>query len=195
MKNLLTTIAIAFLACLPISARAGGSITACGTTIPGTATGVYTVTANISGGSANCITVDASNITINLNSFVLTGNGAGKGIAIGSSSVANLTVENGTLKGFLTAIDTSANTVNAMTQVRNVTIRNSTGNGFTPGNIALITDSSFLNNGGWAVYGPNTANGTLIVNTIACGNVSGAFDLPTGTNDYAIYFSPVSSSC
>ncbi|HXG19832.1 MAG TPA: hypothetical protein VNN62_12280 [Methylomirabilota bacterium] len=51
----------------------------------------------------DCLVVNSSNITIDLNGFAIIGNGSGKGISA-SSSVQGVTIRNGTVRGFAVGI-------------------------------------------------------------------------------------------
>jgi hypothetical protein len=54
---------------------------------------------NISSQGQDCLIVNSSNLTIDLNGFSIIGNGAGKGI-VSDASISGVTVRNGTVKGF-----------------------------------------------------------------------------------------------
>lgn len=99
--------------------------------------GGYVVTGNLSLGAGNGISVTASDVTIDLNGFVLTGNvaGGGHGIHV-ATGVENVTIRNGVLR------DWGADGVNALgaghVTVRDIRIHNSAGNGVALNKGALI---------------------------------------------------------
>ncbi len=82
------------------------------TSVPAVLTlpGIYCFTGSLTTSmtSGNAITVQASNVTIDMNGFRLGGLGAGAGtsaIGISSQDRQNITVRNGTIRGFFTAVD------------------------------------------------------------------------------------------
>lgn len=72
--------------------------------------GVYCLTQNVSTSAASGTSIDiqTNNVTIDLNSWKIGGQAAGAGTtttAIGSTNRKNITIKNGTIRGFHTAID------------------------------------------------------------------------------------------
>ena len=67
--------------------------------------GIYGVAQDLPGSlgltdSGDCITLETSNITINLNGYTIRGEGSGAGITEGGAELENLRVRDGTISGF-----------------------------------------------------------------------------------------------
>jgi hypothetical protein len=119
-------------------------ITSCGTTV--SAAGSYILNGNLTSTSTTspCINVTANEVTIDLNGFVISGNG---GTSTGiSSSGTKLAVTDGTITGFGVGIyDPSAGS-----RISHLTVMNSAKDehyGIYLGDSARVSDSILLNNG------------------------------------------------
>src|SRR5258708_7018561 len=68
-----------------------------------TSSGNYIVTKNLNS-AGTCITIQADNVTIDLQGHTITGNGTGNGITDGGRSDQNIVIANGTVQSFGGAI-------------------------------------------------------------------------------------------
>lgn len=138
-------------------AAAVTSITACGSF----GTGSYLVANNITSAGVNCLVITASQVTIDLNGFTLTGSGGTNGVL--ASGRSNVTVRNGTFNGFARAIFATG-TGAVIDGVRAVT---GSANGFTVGDSGTVENSYVTAHNGGIVAGKNARllNNTLTGNT------------------------------
>jgi nitrous oxidase accessory protein NosD len=107
-------VAAAFLVTVALGAAAGAETTRCTpiARVPMTirAPGVYCLLRNLSTRivTGTAITIDADDVVLDLNGRVLDGSGAGpatEATGIGSLDHANLSIKNGTVRGFLSGIE------------------------------------------------------------------------------------------
>ncbi len=172
-----TALALAALLLLGIGATspgahaAGGKISACPTVIPGTATGIWTVTKNLTA-TGTCITVKANGVAIDLNGFTITGPGIGTnfGITDGGSCKPscqhNIIIANGTILGFQYGIyltSTEYATLSQLTVTQNV----SAGIWLVQ-NYPVVTDSKAPSNGNYGMY--FKGRGNTVNNSVANSN-------------------------
>ena len=171
-----------------------------------TESGVYCLTDNLATSitTGNAITLDADNITIDLNGWMLDGSGAGmatEATGIYSYQLNNITVRNGTIQGFHYGVQLDVDTVTYSASRGNLIerIRASANTGaalFTKGMGTIIRHNHIVNTGNstispnyWAVgissYGTNCQ---VLNNTINNTTASGS-----GTAD-AIYMRNANSS-
>ena len=145
---------ITLLAVIVVAARAAYAapilITACRDI---TNQGAYQLANNLNA-AGNCLVLKASGVAIDLNGFVIAGNGTGAGITDAGVQRLNVTIRNGAIQQFNTAIDLSHSQVIAIEQV---TVTNNH-NGIMAGPYATVSDS---------FIGFNTATGTLLGNFCA----------------------------
>src|SRR5450432_3107226 len=135
--------AVAFAMSFFGAAFAAPLITAC-TTI--TQPGSYLLLNNLSAGG-NCIVVAASFVTIDLNGFMINGNGkGGSGISEQpGSALRAITIRNGTITAFAQAILFPKSIA---VVVERITATDNTGNAITAGDMATVRDSATHVNGG-----------------------------------------------
>jgi parallel beta-helix repeat protein len=164
--------------------------------------GSYRLTGNLTvPGNKDGIAITASNVTIDLNGFSISGPGVGSGNGISSGvSSANITVENGTVTGFQRGIEFSGNndivkSVHAdsnssagILTANNAVIEGCTANsnsddGIICGKDCAISGNTANNNGitGISVAGPGAA-GLILHNNISGNTSDGIFanDATTG---------------
>ncbi|MFZ3324158.1 MAG: hypothetical protein WA190_17420 [Usitatibacter sp.] len=136
-------VAVAFAMSFLGAAFAAPLITAC-TTI--TQPGSYLLLNNLSSGG-NCIVVSASYVTLDLNGFMVNGNGkGGSGISeLPGSAIRSITIRNGHITGFAQAISFPQSTG---VVIERITAIGNTGNAITAGDMATVRDSATHMNGG-----------------------------------------------
>ncbi len=88
----------AALIALSFSRAAATNITACGTF----GAGSYTVVNNISSVGIQCLIFNAGPVTVDVGGFTVSGSGGTNGVL--ASGIANVTVQNGTFKGFASVL-------------------------------------------------------------------------------------------
>jgi len=131
--------------------------------------GAYIVNRNLAA-PGDCLVVAADFVSIDLDGFVLSGSGAGAGIAVPFGAIRRgLTIRNGTVTGFAQGID-SANAVG--TSVERVTASGNTSTGINGGDRAIVTRSHALNNGGDGIRG---GRGATITGNVVGDNQNGIF--------------------
>ncbi len=152
------------------SQAAATNITACGTF----GAGSYSVINNISSVSINCLIFSAGPVTLDLGGFTVSGSGATNGVL--ATGIANVTVRNGTLKGFgrdiyatgtgtvIDGVRGVTGSVNGFTLGDNGTVQNSlvsghTGGGITAGKNAVIVNNILTANTGTMI---NVSDGSLV---------------------------------
>ena len=121
------------------------AITACKTI---TVSGPYVLTRNLSA-VGDCLVVKAMNVTIDLGGYVLTGNGAGRGIVVEPGfNFRGIVVRNGVVTDFAYGIMLSGpNNV-----VEDVRVFDMTGAGIYVGNGSLVKGSVASNNGDFGIW-------------------------------------------
>ena len=141
--------------------------------------GSYRLTGNLTvlSTSADAIDVNASDVTVDLNGFSITGpGGSTSGNGISAASVVDVTVENGTINGFggSAAIRTGNNSI-----VKNVHA-SSNGNGIVAGSGSVISDNIAHDNSGSGIN--CNGSGCAISGNAAFNNTQGitANDSTTG---------------
>ncbi len=121
----------AALIAISSSPAAATNIAACGTF----GAGSYTVINNISSAGINCLIFNAGPVTLDLNGFTVSGSGNGNGVL--ATGIANVSVRNGTIKGFARGV--FANGAGAIIDgVRAIT---GAVNGFTVGDNGTVENS------------------------------------------------------
>lgn len=154
---------------------AGKSINQC-TTIK--EPGSYTVTKNLSA-AGDCLVVAASFVTIDLDGYVMTGNGTGQGIGSGPFDARNVAVRNGTLVNFLVGINLDSTVGGAV--IEKVRLFGN-GTGISCGNSCTITDNTLEQNGSGIVV--NEA-ARIVGNTVAENTQASGVAIFLGDNSYA----------
>ncbi len=120
-------------------------ITACGNI---TAIGSYRLANNLTA-AGNCLVLKTGRVTIDLNGFLVSGNGTGAAITDGGVAFARVVIRNGTIMSFSTAIDLSHSQINTVEQV---IVSNNT-NGIKAGLYAAVKD---------CLLDANTTNGIVV---------------------------------
>ncbi len=186
-------IAAAFVMSFFGAAFAAPLITAC-TTI--TQPGSYLLLNNLSSGG-NCIVVSSSFVTLDLNGFVINGNGKGGSGVSESGAFRAVTIRNGNITGFAQAvyfpqstgvvierIIATANTGNAITAGDMATVRDSAthlngGNGIQLGLFSLVRGNASSENGGLGIF---VSTGAHIVDNDVAHNGGTGIDAGEGAN-------------
>lgn len=132
-------------------AQAGGptTIRACGTIAE---PGSYVLDRNIAA-SGTCLTVTAGYVTIDLNGFVISGDGSGFGVlvTIATSAATGFVLRNGTIDGFYNGIQTSGQLPTwPGALIERMTVVNSKSVGLAGGPM-VVRDSLFAGNGNTAI--------------------------------------------
>ncbi|ACM19501.1 hypothetical protein Geob_1141 [Geotalea daltonii FRC-32] len=157
--------------------------------------GSYVVSQNLTS-SGDGISVQASNVAIDLNGFTLSGSGSGNGVVVTSGS--NIQISNGTITGFTSGVEVSewnnnvrVASVNAIgnslwgihlfgtnNQVKGCTVTGSSYIGIRVGSGSRVEDNNLFNNGhgiiatdGNTTIAGNTVTSSLyngITNGVAC---------------------------
>lgn len=154
---------VALIAALAISqGTAEAETTNCTaiTTLPYTITaqGVYCLTGNLDTSitSGNAITINASDVTIDLNGYRLSGFGAGAGTGIYAYQRKNITIRNGSIRRFLRGIylnDASPYTTSSGHLVEDIRADGNTYLGiWVIGTGNIIRNNQVVNTGGSTVY-------------------------------------------
>ena len=135
-------------------AAAATSISACGTF----GAGSYLVVNNISSAGINCLAFNAGPVTVDLGGFTVSGSGTTNGVI--ASGIANVTLRNGTIKGF--ARSAYLNGAGAVVDG----VRALTGglNGFTVGDNSIVENSLVNGHAGGITAGKNV---TIVGNTLS----------------------------
>ncbi len=174
---------------LSYSQAAATNISSCATF----GAGSYTVINNISSAAINCLTFNAGPVTLDLGGFTVSGTGATNGVL--ATAIANVTVRNGTLKGFgrdiyatgtgtvIDGVRGVTGSVNGFTLGDNGTVQNSLVSGHTGGGITAGKNAVIVNN----ILTANTGN-TIVVSdgSLVKGNT---VTLNTGSLQSAIQIS------
>jgi len=136
-----------------VLAAGGGTYHAFGIT----ASGSYRLTGNLTVPSgASGIVVNASNVTIDLNGFSMTGGGAGSSFGIfAAAAIVGTTVENGTVTGFNAGVSLGDSAI-----VKAVQVNSNSTSGIQVGNYSLVQGCTANNNGNDGII--VNGNGTLI---------------------------------
>jgi hypothetical protein len=131
--------------------------------------GSYEVNRNLNA-NGDCLVIAADFVTVDLNGFVLSGNGAGAGIAVPAGPVRRgLSVRNGVATGFLNGID-AANTTG--TAVERVYATGNTLHGILAGDRAIVSRSRSTNNGG---DGIRVGRGATVAGNVVGDDQNGIF--------------------
>lgn len=141
-----------------------------------TKTGSYILKDNlvVPTSSTDAIDVRASNVTLDLNGFAITGNGSG--IGINGSSQSNTTVRNGSVTNFGTGLGLGDQSV-----VENVQASSNQGDGIECGGDCRIKDSIASSNANNGIFVSGSNN--LILDNIADGNQAAGINLSAGSQD------------
>jgi hypothetical protein len=182
----LLLLATSLMLVLAVDARPAAaqiSFPACGTI---NNSGSYALTGNLSA-TGTCITVDADDVTIDLKGFTISGNGTGTGIfsPVGFPSHTNLSILNGTIKGFGTGIfvdgtglsvenvrvlsNQSTGIAGPACTIRNNTVRFNQGTGISCGGV--ITGNIVDHNTGDGI----NASGVITGNSVDSNGADGIF--------------------
>jgi hypothetical protein len=137
-------------------------ISDCGTTI--STSGSYYVTQNLSAASGDCIDITASDVTIELNGFALTGVNASNTYGIYINNASNIEVRNGTVKNFYTGIYGSNNPQN----IRAINIRaiSNTYAGFLLSTSHGLIKDCIASYNGYGILGNNSLGVMVIGNSV-----------------------------
>ncbi|HEY6070720.1 MAG TPA: right-handed parallel beta-helix repeat-containing protein, partial [Chthoniobacterales bacterium] len=128
--------------------------------------GSYYLTANLTG-SGQGITISADNVTLDLNGFALIGGGSGQAGINVSGAHKNITIRNGTVRGWANGGVNAANATNSM--VQGLRISNNT------------AMSAFLNAGGLSIGAGSTVKDCVVTQNTNChGIAAGRACLVTG---------------
>lgn len=129
--------------------------------------GSYYLTANLTG-SGQGITISADNVTLDLNGFALIGGGAGQVAGINVSGAhKNITIRNGTVRGWTSGGVNAANATNSM--VQGLRISNNT------------AMSAFLNAAGFCIGSGSTVKDCVVAQNPNCNGIAaGSACLVTG---------------
>jgi hypothetical protein len=139
--------------------------------------GSYRVTRNLTPTvvGANCLDIQVSDVTIDLQGHVLTGNGGGAGISVPNAFLGgNVVVRNGTIRFFREGIKFAGN-IDGI-RIENMQVHNNASVGIFAASNAIVSGNMVRNNGTGILIRPNfgfAGNGSLIVNNTAIGNASG----------------------
>jgi hypothetical protein len=157
------------------------------TNTPGTASvqyvinqpGSYYLTGNILGTAFRTgITIQTNDVTLDLNGFVMTGNGGTTYDAIavvGQVAQNNVVIRNGTLRNWASGVWAPF----GYCELDDVRVYGCTGNGFQLGNNCTVKNCSAVNNGGTAVF-----SGTA---GLVCGNFCVIKDCIISSNIFGIF--------
>jgi hypothetical protein len=183
--------AFAFLSCTalaPAAYAAPQGINNCRTI---TQPGSYVLRDNLAA-SGDCLVIQADFVTIDLDGFVIAGNGTGAGITDRNVAQRGITVRNGTIAGFFRGIDLDGSQGVAVERVRAFS---NAGHGILAGRLSLVTGSTASENGiGISVE----AGSTVLGNTVGrnqigiAGNIGTSVINNTSRNNSSI---GVSVSC
>ena len=152
------------------SASAQTALSACG----GLTKGSYKLTKNLTT-TGHCLTLLNNFTTIDLNGFVITGDGddSDYGIWMTGASPTGIEIRNGTITNFGTAIvlDRAGGVVNGVVIERVRAVRN-TGTGIAASNYCILEDNVAAENGDSGLYG---GDGCVASGNTASSNGSGLF--------------------
>jgi hypothetical protein len=125
-------------------------------TLPGS----YVLKDNLAA-AGDCLVVQADFVTIDLEGFVISGNGTGSGITDQNVTRRGITVRNGTLTGFSNGVDLRASRGVTVEQVRTIANGN---NGVTAGQLATVRGVLSFDNTGIGILAG--LGSTIIGNTL-----------------------------
>ena len=128
------------------------------------ASGSYYLTANVIAAAGNAINVQADDVTLDLNGFLVSAPNAGSGIAA-SNPQRNLRVVNGTIRNCANSGLSGGAIING--QARGLLVSNCGLGGIVLGENALVQDCSALTN---FSSGVSVGDGGLITHCVARGN-------------------------
>jgi hypothetical protein len=131
--------------------------------------GSYVVNRNLAA-TGDCLVVAADFVTIDLDGFVLSGNGTGAGVSVPAGPIRRgLTVRNGVVTGFFHGID-AGNA--AGVAVDRVNASANGGHGILAGDRAIVSSSRAIGNGG---DGIRAGRGATLAGNVAADNQNGLF--------------------
>jgi parallel beta-helix repeat protein len=144
-----------------------------------TSPGSYYLTGNLTNGSSTAITIEANNVTIDLNGFTLSGKGSSSGDGIeGGSQYQQLIVRNGTIQGCFNGVDASVMNGGTFEKVAFISNRSY---GLTVASRFLVKDCECIsNNYGIDVDGRGTA--TVLLNNNCSFNTNSGFSMESEGN-------------
>jgi hypothetical protein len=173
-----------------VASAAPTAITACGSIA---APGSYQLAHNLNA-AGNCLVLKAGRVTLDLNGFLISGNGTGAGITDGGITLYRTVIRNGNITGFQTGIDLSHSQITTVDQVvvangqtgiragiyaavTDCSVDSSSANAIVVGNDCLVTNNMVNNNG----KGTSTSN--IAVNPTSGNGITGGVNcLISGNN-------------
>jgi parallel beta-helix repeat protein len=178
-KHFASLAGLAALLLFGFSQAGATNIAACGTF----GSGSYVLVNNISSVNVLCIQFSSGPATLDLKGFTISGSGTHHGV-YANGAVANVTVRNGTIKGFsrsigLTGAGTVIDGVNALTgsqngisvgnnaTVRNCQVTGHTGGGILAGKNATIVGNTLSGNSGNMI---TVSDGSIVKGNIVTNN-------------------------
>lgn len=182
-------VVLAFAACMSLAAHAAnglveinharalaGGVTAgdsVGYPVTISASGSYILTSNLAPTVTAGISITASNVTIDLNGFTISG--TGNGII---SSGSNVVVKNGTVFG----MNQTGITLGTNSRVENVRAIGNTSDGITVGDGSVVVNSIATGNGGKGIIGTSKS---VLKDNVATGNTGDA--TPTANHTFLLF--------
>jgi parallel beta-helix repeat protein len=141
--------------------------------------GAYVLEKSLSA-SGDCLMVAASNVSINLAGFAISGNGSGAGITDGGTARSGLTVRNGVVTGFTNGIDLHASTA---VIIEGVIATSNSNVGIFAGAASLVRNNVATSNGTAGGSGGIRVQGLggTVSGNIASGNYNGIMFAGYGT--------------
>jgi hypothetical protein len=138
-------------------------ITACQTiSTPGS----YILANNLNA-NGNCLMVNTSFVTINLNGFALRGNGTGFGIAV-TGFPKGITIRNGTIRNFSTGVSLESDSL-----VERMYVTDNTGTGVSVGGSSIVRDNIITDNSTGLSAGSSLTRGTILTGNSVSRNFNG----------------------
>lgn len=135
------------------------------------APGSYVLTKNLSGAPAtDGITVGASNVTLDLNGFTLTGAGSGSGVVATAGIKTGLVVRNGSITGWSYGIYVPGAVVRS--EFSDLRVSGNASTGLAIGNGSVVRNVlANANNNGMSISETGVAGGTIVEDSNVSGNV------------------------
>jgi hypothetical protein len=133
-----------------------------------TASGNYILSRNVSATSGNVVTVQASNVSLDLNGFTLSGSGTANALVLIADGFSNIEVANGTLSGGAYAVlYTSPSAIATDVRLSHLYVDGSVSAGVSIGTAGKIEISNSTFKGGPAIsLGGSPTNGRFTDNVI-----------------------------